>query len=75
MYNLHLLLINAPPQIFDQIFDQIVDQIFDQVFDQVLGIRKYSVQFYWDGEIQYYSTIYYLLFSFQKIPKFILDSV
>ena len=43
--NLHLLLINAPPP-------PIFDQIFDQVFDQGFGIRKYSVQFHWDGEIQ-----------------------
>ena len=33
-------------------FDQIFDQIFDQVFDQGFGIRKYSLQFYRDGEIQ-----------------------
>ena len=31
-------------------------QIVDQNFDQGLGDRKYSVQFYWDGEIQFYST-------------------
>ena len=34
-------------QIFGQVFDQVFDQVFGQGFDQ-----KYSVQFYWDGEIQ-----------------------
>ena len=43
-------------------FDQIFDKIFDQVLTRVLGsentvysstgTEKYSVQFYWDGEIQ-----------------------
>ena len=37
---------------FGQIFDQIFGQMFDQVFDQGFWIRKYSVQVYWDGEIQ-----------------------
>ena len=44
-------------QIFDQIFGQVFDQIFfglvfDQGFDQGFWSPKYSVQFYWDGEIQ-----------------------
>ena len=37
---------------FDQVLGQILDHIFDQVFDQGFGIRKYSVQFYRDGELQ-----------------------
>ena len=34
-------------------------------------VRKYSVEFYQDRKIQYYSTIYYLLFTinFRKNPK------
>ena len=28
--------------------------------------RNTVLQYYWDGEIQYYSTIYYLLFNFKK---------
>ena len=36
--------------------------------------RNTVLQFYWDGEIQYYSTTYYLLFIFQKIRKSILDT-
>ena len=39
-------------QIFDQIFGQVFDQVFDQGFDQGFWSPKYSVQFYWDGEIQ-----------------------
>ncbi len=34
---------------------RVVDQVFGQGFDQVLGEgkkRKYSVQYYWDGNIQ-----------------------
>ena len=31
---------------------QVLGQIWDQIWGQVWGIRKYSVQFYWDGEIQ-----------------------
>ena len=63
-YNRHLLLINTPhAQNFGQNFGQIFDQIFGQVFDQGFLDRKYSVQFYWDREIQYNNTIYYLLFN------------
>ena len=51
-------------QIVGQIFGQIFDQMFGQIFDQGFLDRKYSVQFYWDREIQYDSTIYYLLFNF-----------
>ena len=39
-------------QIFGQFFDQIFVQVFDQGFDQDFGSPKYSVQFYWNGEIQ-----------------------
>ena len=71
---------------FDQIWGQIWGQIFGQVLGQVfwgqkiqctflLGQRKYSVQFYRDREIQYYTTIFYLLFSFQKIPKSALGTI
>ena len=39
-------------QVFEQIFGQVFDQIFDQGFDQGFWSPKYSVQFYWDREIQ-----------------------
>ena len=35
-----------------QVFDQIFGQVFDQGFDQGFWSQKYSVQFYWDGELQ-----------------------
>ena len=51
--NRHLLLINTPhAQNFGQNFDQIFDQIFGQVFDQGFLAPKYSVQYYWEAEIQ-----------------------
>ena len=39
-----------------QVFGQILGRIFDQILGQVLGIRKYSVQVYWDRK---YSVHYY----------------
>ena len=53
-FNWHLLLINTPPR--PQNFGQNFDQIFGQVFDQGFWIPKYSVQVYWGGEIQFYSS-------------------
>ncbi len=43
--------------IFCQTFGRGFGQIFGQVFGQILGARKYSVQFYWGGEIQYITRI------------------
>ena len=41
---------------FDQISGQVVDQIFgnvfDQGFEQGFWCQKYSVRFYWGGEMQ-----------------------
>ena len=44
-------------RIFGQIFDQIFGQIFDQGFwPGFLGTEDTVLQFYWDGEIQFYSS-------------------
>ena len=67
---------------FGQIFGQIFDQIFGQVFDQGFLAPKYSVQYYWDGQIQCTvlpgqrkHTIYYLLFEIPKLLSCILGTV
>ena len=55
-------------QIFDQIFGQVFDQIFGQVFDQGFWIPNYSVQVYWGGEIQFYSSTGKEKYSFTVLP-------
>ena len=77
-------------RIFGQILGQILTRFWARFWARFLarffGTRKYSVQFYWDREntvysstgtekIQYYSTIFYLLFNFQQILKSILPTI
>ena len=52
------------------------------VLTRVFGPQKYSVQYYWDGEIQCTvlpgqrkHTIYYLLFEILKFPNSILGTL
>ena len=44
-------------------------------FTVLLGRRNTVLEYYWSPEIQFSSTIYYLLFNFQKIRKPILGTI
>ena len=45
------------PEILARLLTKFLVGFLTRVFDQDFWDRKYSVQFNWDGEIQFYSTL------------------
>ena len=67
--NPHLLLLNGPPRFLAQILARFLTRFLARFLTRVLGIRKYSVQFYWDRK---YSVQFYWYRKFRKNPYKIL---
>ena len=44
------------PGFFCQMLTRFLARLLTRFFDQVFWTRKYNVQYYWDGKIQFYST-------------------
>ena len=61
--NPHLLLLNGPPIFLAQILARFLTRFLARFLTRVLGIRKYSVQFYWDRK---YSVQFYWYRNFRK---------
>ena len=61
--NPHLLLLNGPPRFLAQILARFLTRFLARFLTRVLGIRKYSVQFYWDRK---YSVQFYWDKTFRK---------
>ena len=70
------------PDFWPRFLARFLSRFLAGVLTRVFGPPKYSVQYYWDGEIQCTvllgqrkHTIYYLLFEIQKIQNSILGTL